>query len=131
LMLLEEDAPETQRLPLTLDTSPPPRRIGEPSAAELLTAVRDWIDREVKPGTQGRDKFMVAVAMNALGMVIRESEVPVAVHDRTLADDLLAGRLTLATPGVLAKLRRNALAKLTNDVPKYAALANAKRRWST
>lgn len=130
LLLLEEDAPETQALPLTLDPSPAPRRMGEPSAAELLTAVRDWIDREVKPGTQGRDKFMVAVAMNALGMVIRESDAPVAVHDRALADDLLTGRLTLSTPGVLAKLRRMALAKLGNDVPKYAALAEARRRWS-
>jgi aminoglycoside phosphotransferase (APT) family kinase protein len=130
LLLLEADAPETQALPLTLDTPQEPRRMGEPSAAELLTAVRDWIEREVKPGTQGREKFMAAVAMNALGMVIRESEAPIAVHDRALADDLITGRLTLATPGVLAKLRRAALAKLANDVPKYAALAEARRRWS-
>jgi aminoglycoside phosphotransferase (APT) family kinase protein len=130
LMLLEEDAPETQRLPLTLEPPADPRRMGEPSAAELLSAVRDWIDREVKPNTQGRDKFMAAVAMNALGMVIRESEAPITAHDRALADDLITGRLTLATPGVLAKLRRGALAKLTNDVPKYAALGEARRRWS-
>ncbi len=129
LLLLEDDAPETQRLPLTLDPPQEPRGMGEPSAAELLSAVRDWIDREVKPGTQGRDKFMAAVAMNALGMVIRESDTPVIVHDRALADDLLTGRLSLATPGLLTKLRRTALAKLENDVPKYAALAEARRRW--
>ncbi len=129
LLLLEADAPETQALPLTPEAPPVPRRMGEPSAAELLSAVRDWIDREVKPGTQGRDKFMAAVAMNALGMLIRESDAPVTVHDRALADDLIAGRLTLATPGILARLRRHALAKLANDVPKYAALAEARRRW--
>jgi aminoglycoside phosphotransferase (APT) family kinase protein len=130
LLLLEEDAPETQRLPLTLDAASQPRTIGEPSAAELLTAVREWIDTKVKPNAQGRDRFEAAVAMNALGMLIREAEAPVVVHDKALADDLLSGRLTLANPGVLARLRKSALAKLSNDVPKYAALAKARTLWS-
>ncbi len=131
LLLLEEDAPETQRLPLRLDPPLPARRMGEPSTVELLEAVRDWIESDVKPGREGRDKFMTAVAMNALGMLIREAENPVQVHDKALADDLLECRLTLATPGLLAKLRKAALTKLGNDVPKYAALAKAKELWGT
>jgi aminoglycoside phosphotransferase (APT) family kinase protein len=129
LMLLEEDAPETQRLPLTLDPAPEARRLGEPSAAEMLEAITEWIVADVKPIAQGHDRFKVAVALNALGMLTREATNPVAVHDKALADDILAGRKTLATPGLLTKLRKAALSKLGNDVPKYAALAKARGIW--
>jgi aminoglycoside phosphotransferase (APT) family kinase protein len=130
LLLLEIDAPETQRLPLTLDPPAAPRRLGEPSSVEMLEAVRDWIDVDVKPGREGRSKFMAAVAMNALGMLMREAENPVGVHDKALCDDLLEGRLSLSTAGLLARLRRLALAKLANDSPKYAALKMAKNLWA-
>jgi aminoglycoside phosphotransferase (APT) family kinase protein len=129
LLLLEEEAPQTQRLPITLPVPPEPRRKGEPSTVELLEAVRDWVDSDVKASATGRDKFLAAVAMNALGMLIREAANPVAVHDQALAADLLAGRLTLATPGLLTRLRKAALGKLANDVPKYAALAKAREVW--
>jgi aminoglycoside phosphotransferase (APT) family kinase protein len=130
LLLLEEDAPETQRLPLTLDTTPVPRRMGEPSAVEMLEAISEWIVSDVKPKAEGHDRFKVAVALNALGMLTREAANPVAVHDKSVADDILAGRKTLATPGLLTKLRKAALTKLANDVPKYAALAKAREIWS-
>jgi aminoglycoside phosphotransferase (APT) family kinase protein len=129
LLLLEEDAPETQALPIRLDPPPPARRQGEPSTVEMLEAVRDWVETDVKPGREGRSKFMAAVAMNALGMLIREAENPVAVHDKALSDDILLGRKTLASPGLLASLRKTALTKLSNDVPKYAALKLAQERW--
>jgi hypothetical protein len=72
---------------------------------------------------------MVVVAMNALGMVRRELDRPVTVTDKQLAEALLAGEMTVATPGLLPRLRRMALDKLTNDVPKYAALAKARSLW--
>jgi hypothetical protein len=72
---------------------------------------------------------MAAVAMNALGMLIREVENPVDPHDAVLSADLLAGKASLATPGLLGKLRAKLLAKLANDSPKYASLAAAKARW--
>ncbi len=131
LILLEDEAPETQRLPIRPDPPAPPRRMGEPSAVELLEAVAGWIESDIKPGAVGREKFMAAVALNALGMLRREAENPVEMHDRALADDLLAGRRTLATPGLLARLRKTALAKLGNDVPKYSALAKARALWVT
>jgi hypothetical protein len=130
LLLLEEDAPARERGPVSLPAPGSARRMGEPSAVELLEAVRDWIDRDVKSSAQGRDKFMAAVAMNALGMLIREAECPVELHDRTLAQSILRGEQTLATPGLLARLRVGALAKLSNDVPKYAALAKARALWT-
>ncbi len=129
LMLLEEDAPETQRLPLTLAPPLPARRTGETSTVELLEAIRDWVEGDVKPGREGHAKFRAAVALNALGMLIREAENPVALYDKALADDILTGRKTLATPGLLARLRKGALAKLANDVPKYASLAKAREIW--
>lgn len=130
LLLLEEDAPEAERAAVTLDPPALARRQGEPSSVELLEALREWIDSDVKARAEGRDKFMAAVAMNAIGMLIREQESPVVPHDKALADDLLTGRQTLATPGLLARLRKTALIKLANDVPKYAALTAAQKAWT-
>jgi Phosphotransferase enzyme family len=129
LMLLEADAPETQRLPIRLDPPPAPRRMGEPSAVEMLEALARWVEIDVKANAAGRDRFMAAVALNALGMLKREAEQTFRVHDKALADDLMAGRQTLATPGLLARLKRDALAKLAADQPKYSALAKARELW--
>jgi hypothetical protein len=68
--------------------------------------------------------------LNALGMLQRETASPVAIHDQALSDDLLTGRKSLATPGLLAQLKAQSLAKLAADQPKYSALAVAKQKWS-
>lgn len=130
LMLLEEDAPETQRLPIRLDEPPESIRQGEPSPIEMIEALSDWLEKDIKPWAEGRDRFMTAVALNALGMLQREAASPSTVHDKALADDLLTGRLTLATPGLLARLKKAALAKLAADQPKYSALAKAREIWT-
>jgi aminoglycoside phosphotransferase (APT) family kinase protein len=130
LRLLEAEAPQAERdrpLPPAPPAAPP--RTGEPAAEEMLAAVAEWLEADVKPKSQGREKFLVAVAMNALGMVRRELAQPVRAEDRALAEDLLAGRADLSTPGLLARLRRTALDKLANDVPKYAALGEARALW--
>ena len=72
---------------------------------------------------------MAAVAINALGMLKREAEHSVAVHDKELSDALLAGTVGLATPGLLAKLKKAALIKLAADQPKYSALEKARAIW--
>lgn len=46
-----------------------------PSAMELLEAVREWLDRDVIPATDGRLRFHARVAANVLGMVEREIEL--------------------------------------------------------
>jgi hypothetical protein len=51
-----------------------------PSAAELLEAVREWLDREVIPSSDGRLRFHARVASNVIGMVEREIELGPAQH---------------------------------------------------
>jgi aminoglycoside phosphotransferase (APT) family kinase protein len=127
LLLLESEAPDAERGPIAWPEPPALRRLGEPSAAEMLEALAEWIETEVKPRAQGRDRFQAAVALNALGMLRRQGADP---HDRALSDDLLAGHATLATPGLLARLKHNAVAKLMADQPKYSALGKARALWS-
>lgn len=130
LMLLEAEAPDVEReRPLPPSAAQMLAAHGEPSAGELVTAVREWLASDVKPGAQGRDKFMVAVAMNALGIAARELERPVDYADKALADAVLGGTRTLAEPGLLARLRRQCLDKLAGDMPKYPALAIARETW--
>ncbi len=130
LLLLEEDAPECDDRSVEYEAGDGITRKGEPSATELLDAVSEWIAADIKPKTEGRDKFLVAVAMNALGIVRRELAKPVLVQNKELADDILVGRKSLATPGLLETLRINALAKLSNDMPKYPSLAKARDKWT-
>ena len=130
LMLLEQDAPPAERaralpLPAAALAAPP----GEPSAAEVLAAVSEWLAADIKPLVSGRGKFDLAVARNALGIVAREFDQRPAATDAALSADLLSGAADLATPHVLARLRRMALGKLTADMPKYPALAVARALW--
>ena len=60
-----------------------------PSAAELLEAVREWLERDVMPATEGRLKFHARVAVNVLAMVERELAAGPAqaeAHARRLAE---------------------------------------------
>ena len=130
LMLLEQDAPETERaraVPAAQPGTGP--QLGEPTGAEVLTAVSEWLTSDIKPLVSGRGKFDLAVARNALGIVARELEQRPAATDAVLAADLLSGKADLATPHLLARLRRMAMDKLTADMPKYPALAAARAHW--
>ena len=130
LMLLEEQAPPAElarALPPAAPALTPSR--GEPSGAEILVAVSEWLASDVKPLVSGRGRFDLAVARNALGIVARELEQRPEASDPALAADLLSGKADLATPGVLARLRRMTLSKLSADMPKYPALAIARARW--
>ncbi len=130
LLLLEDDAPASERVPIDLPHPPAPRALGEPSAPELINAISEWLAQDIKPGAQGRDRFMVAVAINALGMLGREAAALPDVIDKALSDDLLSGKQGLATPGLLARLKTQSFAKLATDQPKYPALAQARQKWS-
>jgi len=130
LLLLEEEAPPAERARPLPPAAGRPAPLGEASAAEIATAVAEWL-ATIKPRLEGHDRFQWAVARNALGMIAREEPAIIAeVHDRALAEALLAGREGLATPGLLARLKRRALAKLAADVPKYPALEAARQRWT-
>jgi hypothetical protein len=43
-----------------------------PTAEQLVESVREWIERDVIPGTEGRLQFHARVALNVLAMVERE-----------------------------------------------------------
>ena len=43
-----------------------------PTAQQLVEAVREWLERDVMPGTHGRLQFHARVAVNVLSMVERE-----------------------------------------------------------
>ncbi len=132
LLLLETDAPEAERArPLPPSAKSPPLNEGEPSAAEILTAISEWLASAVKPHLAGRERFELAVAQNALGIVRRELAGRPSPHDKALADAILAGRTTLAEPGLLAALRRRALDTLAADMPKYPALGQARALWES
>ena len=46
-----------------------------PSAAQLVEAVREWLERDVMAATEGRLQFNTRVAVNVLAMVERELQV--------------------------------------------------------
>ena len=129
LLLLEDEAPVAERArALAAVETETPRDAGEPTAAEILTAVGEWL-ASVKDRFAGRERFEHAVARNALGIVVRELAAQPQAEDRALADDLLSGRASLGTPGMLARLRQSALIKLAADQPKYPSLALAREKW--
>ena len=58
-----------------------------PSAAELLEAVREFLESEVLPATEGRVRFHARVAANVVAMVARELALGpglAAAHDARL-----------------------------------------------
>ena len=130
VLLLEAEAPEVERgraLPSSPDAASAPT--GEPTNSEIVQAVRDWIEASIKPGAEGHAKFEAVVAMNALGIVLRDLGAGVRAEDASLAEALLSGTATLAEPGLLAALRRAVLDKCAIDSPKYAALGAARADW--
>ena len=60
-----------------------------PSALELVTAVREFLEADVMAATDGRVKFHTRVAVNVLGMVERELALGPTMeesHRRRLAE---------------------------------------------
>lgn len=128
LLLLEEDAPEAEQArAVTFDTAHAPQ--GEATDGELAQAIFEWLGT-VKDRFEGHDRFQYAVARNALGMIARftPESIP-ATENAGLAARMLTGEASLATPGTLAELRGGILAAVAQDVPKYPALAAARKKW--
>ncbi|KPP92550.1 phosphotransferase [Erythrobacter sp. HL-111] len=128
LMLLEEDA-------LTDGITPKERMsddylyFGEAQTGEIATAVSEWL-ATIKDRLEGHDRFQLAVARNALGILARQYAICPRVSDKELADDFLSGKRSMMTDPTIPRLRRDALDKLETDSPKYPALAVARALWS-
>jgi len=129
LMLLEEEAPEAERARPVPENAPSGPLSGEASAGEIAAAISEWL-ATIKDRMEGHDRFQHAVARNALGIIARDYAAHVDHVDAQLARGLFEGSITLAEPGLLARLKRAALDKLAVDMPKYPALAVARRNWT-
>ena len=110
-----------------------------PSAAELVAAVREYLERDVMTATEGRVAFHARVAVNVLGMVERELELGAAQeveeHDRLVAvlgrdgtvrelTEVLArgirdGSVDLPWPDLVRTVRGTVRAKLEVANPGY------------
>jgi tRNA U54 and U55 pseudouridine synthase Pus10 len=116
-----------------------------PSAAQLVAAVRDFLEKVAQPELRGHSAFHARVAANALAIVERElalgAEQDAAERERLRAllgrDDALeaqnrelcrairAGEITQDTPGLIEHLRATTLAKLAVDQPSYSGYRRA------
>lgn len=123
-----------------------------PSAAQLLDAVRDFLERVALPKLDGHAAFHARVAANALAIALRElalgadldaaererlrrllgSDGSLEEQNRELCRRIRDGRIRLDTPGLAEHLRETTLAKLAVDQPGYSGYRRAlERRRST
>lgn len=122
-----------------------------PSAAQLIAAVRDFLEQVAQPQLSGHSAFHARVAANALAIVLRElslgaeqdaaererlrallgSDGPLEAQNRALCRAIRAGEIALDTPGLLEHLRATTLAKLAVDQPGYSGYRRALGRTGT
>jgi hypothetical protein len=116
-----------------------------PRVDELLISVRDFLRKDMRAATQGRENFLALVASNSLDIVLRELSLsPQALMAEAvrlrqllgcegevmalrwkLTQALRDGDLPLDHPGLAAHLRKTVINQLAIDQPRYSALATA------
>jgi hypothetical protein len=101
----------------------------------LVEAVREYLERDVMPNTEGRVQFHARVAVNVLKMVERELAVAdeqAAAHtqrlaplgmssERELAEAIRSGTLDDRLDEVVAVVRATVADKLSVANPRYVA----------
>ncbi|MEQ8839613.1 MAG: DUF6285 domain-containing protein [Acidimicrobiales bacterium] len=104
-----------------------------PAAAELVTAVHDYLADDLGPRAEGRDRFMLRVAANALAIAAREIEaLPIdgpahaarlaafgVESERELCEALRAGTLDDRRAELAESLWATTLDKLAVANPDY------------
>jgi hypothetical protein len=104
-----------------------------PTMAEMVEAVREWVERDVMASSEARLRFHGRVAANMLAMVERELAVgaeqarahsdrlsALGVHDdRELAAAIRDGSLDDRLDEVRASVRAGVIAKLEVANPRY------------
>ena len=120
----------------------------QPSALEIITAVREFIDKHAIPQLTGRTAFHARVAVNALAIVARELDQGPSANAREL-DSLRAllksdgtlhdlnvelckrirsGAIDVLDPGLGKHLSDMTLAKVEIDQPNYSGLVHSPLR---
>jgi hypothetical protein len=104
---------------------------GRPTAAELIAAVADFLDTDVREATEGQVSFHARVAVNVLRTVERElrnesvAEVTAALGELGFADEtelaaaIRAGELDGRADEVLPRLRTLVRHRLAVNHPGY------------
>jgi aminoglycoside phosphotransferase (APT) family kinase protein len=119
--------------PTTSPPGAPSDLYGRPTAVELVEAVREWVDRDVRAATDGRVAFHARVAVNALAMVERELVLGSAhrsahaarlaelgcADDSALAAQINAGSLDDRAEEVRAVVAHSVRAKLEVANPRW------------
>jgi hypothetical protein len=94
-----------------------------PTVAELVEAVREFLERDVMAATEGRVQFHTRVAINALGIVQRELEhgpgSTTVEEERALAAEIRSGALDGRLHDVRQRVRASVREKLLVANPGY------------
>src|SRR5437879_3038900 len=118
----------------------------EPTPAELIKAVADFLRNEITPVITGHNAFKLRVGINALDLVTRQLALEQggdaaeagrlkqllgmdgALIDlnRALAEKIAKGEVDLQTPGLTEHLWQTTMDKLAVDQPNDASY---KREW--
>jgi hypothetical protein len=113
----------------------------EPTPAELIKAVADFLRDDIAPVIGGHNAFKLRVSINALDLVTRQlaleqgSDAAEATRlsrllamqgsladlNRALADRIAKREMGLDTPGLADHLWQTTMAKLAVDQPNYAS----------
>lgn len=118
-----------------------------PSTAELVEAVKRFIDDTASPQLTGHAAFHARVASNVLATILRELEqrpqaeqeekarllallnaepdTPLDALNRDLCERIRNGDMDLSTTGLLEHLKTTTIAQLSVDQPRYSGLALA------
>jgi Domain of unknown function (DUF6285) len=90
-----------------------------PTSAELTRAVREFLEQEVMPATEGRLSFHVRVAANVLAQIERELHdgLPDTSGDADMCAAIRAGSVEPAQ--VYDAIRQTVVAKLRISNPRH------------
>jgi ketosteroid isomerase-like protein len=107
-------------------------RYGRPTAAELVAAVAEFLDADVRGATDGQVNFHARVAANVLRIVDRELAVDAAavVDEQDLVAAIRAGDFDGRDDDVMTALRTLVFDRLEVAHPGYALASVADRLFS-
>ncbi|MEM7766276.1 MAG: DUF6285 domain-containing protein [Pseudomonadota bacterium] len=119
----------------------------QPTAAELIAAVRTFIAEHARPALAGHTAFHARVAENVLAIVERElaqgpdadagaktrllalleasSDSSLDRLNTQLSDAIRNGKMDETTPGLLSHLKATTIDQVQVDQPKYSGLKTA------
>ena len=139
-------------VPGSLDPPPAPAPLSSELASlpELVESVRNCLESDFLPHSSGREKFLVRVVLQSLGIVQRDLELGQAARggERRRLLDLLgaehsegdlqalrarlcqrlrAGDMELDDPTLKSHLRQTVVARILIDQPRYSGLREAQK----